>query len=81
MRNDHQRRLVRQLVRKQSWHRQLDGSMARIKLGQWALDAMKSRSNFKQLSHARGCWPTIGLSMCRGHEEHAGKDCARFAPV
>jgi hypothetical protein len=48
--------------------------MARIKLSQWALDAMKSSSNFKQLSHARWRWPTIGLSMRRGHEDHSGKD-------
>jgi hypothetical protein len=52
--------------------------MARIKLSQWPLDPMKSRSNFKQLSHARWCWPTIGLRMRRGHEEHGDKDYASF---
>jgi hypothetical protein len=81
MRNDHQRRLVRQFVRKKARHRQLHGSMARIKLSQWPLDPMKFRSNFKQLSHARWCWPTIGLRMRRGHEEHGDKDCVSSEAV
>jgi hypothetical protein len=38
---------------------------------------MKAGSNFKQLGHARGRRPTIGLSMRHRHEEHGGKDCVR----
>jgi hypothetical protein len=54
----------------------LNGTVTGIKLGQWALDPMKSRPNFKQLGHAWGRWPTIGLPLRSGHQDHGGEESA-----
>jgi hypothetical protein len=77
MSNDHEGRFVSQLVTKETWHRQLDGPMARIEFGQIASHKMESWAYFNQLRHTWRGGLAIGFRLCvaercKGQQQRRG---------